>query len=73
MKMTSKWRWPQNEDKLKKKKKKDLNDYLLSYQTKPTKQFLPNQTYQTIPTKPNLQKQIYQAKPTRPNLPNLTV
>ena len=66
MKMTSKWRQTQKEEI------EYLIDQSLSYQTKPTKQFLPKQTYQAISTKPKPQTQIYQAKPPRPNLPNLT-
>ena len=56
MKITSKWRWPQNEDNLKRRNKR-LNDQLLSYQTKTTKPFLPDQTYHTKPTQNNLPNQ----------------
>ena len=83
MKRTSKSRWHQKEDNLKKKKtskrrqpqnedifrKKKLKIKWLSlnYQIKPAKPNLP--IHQTKPTKQN---KTYQTKPTKPFLPNKT-
>ena len=84
MKKTSKSRWHQKEDNLKKKtiskwrrpqnkdnfKKKKLKIKWLSlnYQIKPTKPT--NPPNKTNQTKQNLPNKTYKTKPTRPNLPN---